>query len=46
MVSMRAKQLIDGMLRSIRDNCARIVVMDVTGVAAVDPKVANHLIQG
>jgi rsbT co-antagonist protein RsbR len=43
--SMRAKQLTDGMLRSIRDNRARIVVMDITGVAAVDSKVANHLIQ-
>jgi rsbT co-antagonist protein RsbR len=43
--SMRAKQLTDGMLGSIRDKRARIVVMDITGVAAVDSKVANHLIQ-
>jgi rsbT co-antagonist protein RsbR len=33
------------LLHSIRANRARIVVMDITGVAAVDSKVANHLIQ-
>src|SRR5579864_3374072 len=43
--SQRAKQLTDGLLRAIRDNRARMVVMDITGVAAVDSKVANHLIQ-
>jgi rsbT co-antagonist protein RsbR len=43
--SMRAKQLTDGLLLSIRTNRAKIVVMDITGVAAVDSKVANHLIQ-
>jgi len=43
--SMRAKQLTDGLLLSIRANRAKIVVMDITGVAAVDSKVANHLIQ-
>lgn len=43
--SQRAKQLTDGLLRSIRANRARMVVMDITGVAAVDSKVANHLIQ-
>jgi rsbT co-antagonist protein RsbR len=43
--SMRAKQLTDGLLHSIRANRARVVVMDITGVAAVDTKVANHLIQ-
>jgi rsbT co-antagonist protein RsbR len=43
--SMRAKQLTDELLHSIRANRARIVVMDITGVAAVDSKVANHLIQ-
>jgi rsbT co-antagonist protein RsbR len=43
--SMRAKQLTDDLLRSIRANRAKIVVMDITGVAAVDSKVANHLIQ-
>jgi rsbT co-antagonist protein RsbR len=43
--SQRAKQLTDGLLRAIRANRARMVVMDITGVAAVDSKVANHLIQ-
>jgi rsbT co-antagonist protein RsbR len=43
--SQRAKQLTDGLLRAIRSNRARMVVMDITGVAAVDSKVANHLIQ-
>jgi len=43
--STRAKQLTDGLLHSIRANRARVVVMDITGVAAVDTKVANHLIQ-
>jgi rsbT co-antagonist protein RsbR len=43
--SQRAKQLTDDLLQSIRDNRAKIVVMDITGVAAVDSKVANHLLQ-
>ena len=41
----RARQLTEGMLRSIRDARARVVVMDITGVAAVDSRVANHLSQ-
>jgi rsbT co-antagonist protein RsbR len=41
----RAKQLTDSLLRAIRANRAKVVVMDITGVAAVDSKVANHLIQ-
>jgi rsbT co-antagonist protein RsbR len=41
----RARQLTDGLLRAIRDNRAKVVVMDVTGVATVDSKVANHLLQ-
>ena len=43
--TLRAKQLTDNLLLSIRDNRAKVVVMDITGVAAVDFKVANHLIQ-
>jgi rsbT co-antagonist protein RsbR len=43
--SRRAKQMTDSLLRAIRENRARVVVMDITGVAAVDSKVANHLIQ-
>jgi rsbT co-antagonist protein RsbR len=41
----RAKQLTDGLLHAIRRNRAKVVVMDITGVAAVDSRVANHLIQ-
>jgi rsbT co-antagonist protein RsbR len=43
--SERAMQLTENLLQAIRTNRARVVVMDVTGVAAVDSKVANHLIQ-
>ncbi len=43
--SFRAKQLTENLLRSIRDRRAKVVVMDITGVATVDSKVANHLIQ-
>ncbi len=43
--SERARQLTEQMLDAIREFRARIVVMDITGVAAVDSKVANHLIQ-
>lgn len=41
----RARQLTDGLLHSIRSTRAKVVVMDITGVAAVDSKVANHLVQ-
>jgi len=43
--TQRAKQLTEGLLHAIRANRATIAVMDITGVAAVDSKVANHLIQ-
>jgi len=43
--SYRAKQLTDGLLQAIRNHRAKVVVMDLTGVATVDSKVANHLIQ-
>jgi rsbT co-antagonist protein RsbR len=43
--SHRAMQITDSLLRSIRANRARVVVIDITGVAAVDTKVANHLLQ-
>jgi rsbT co-antagonist protein RsbR len=43
--SERALQLTESLLQAIRTNRARVVVMDITGVAAVDSKVANHLIQ-
>jgi rsbT co-antagonist protein RsbR len=41
----RARIITDGLLRAIRDTRAKVVVMDVTGVATIDTKVANHLIQ-
>jgi rsbT co-antagonist protein RsbR len=41
----RARLITDSLLRSIRSTRAKVVVMDVTGVATIDSKVANHLIQ-
>jgi rsbT co-antagonist protein RsbR len=41
----RARLITENLLRSVRDTRARVVVMDVTGVATIDSKVANHLIQ-
>ena len=43
--TQRARQITEGLLRAIRANRARVVVMDITGVPAVDSKVANHLLQ-
>lgn len=43
--SRRARQLTEQLLHSIRANRAKVVVMDITGVQAVDSKVANHLVQ-
>jgi rsbT co-antagonist protein RsbR len=43
--ALRARQLTEGLLRAIRDNRARVVVIDITGVPAVDSAVANHLVQ-
>jgi rsbT co-antagonist protein RsbR len=43
--SQRARLVTEGLLRSIRTNRAKVVVMDVTGVATIDSKVANHLLQ-
>jgi len=43
--AVRARQMTEGILQSIRDNRAKIVVMDITGVPTVDTEVANHLIQ-
>src|SRR6202166_523978 len=41
----RARQLTEQLLRGIRANRARVVVIDITGVAAMDSHVANHLVQ-
>src|SRR5207247_2719357 len=43
--SQRARQLTEQLLRGIRANRARVVVIDITGVAAMDSSVANHLVQ-
>ncbi|MGE5470570.1 MAG: protoglobin domain-containing protein [Bacteroidota bacterium] len=43
--TQRARQLTEQLLRSIRTNRAKVVVIDVTGVPSVDTKVANHLVQ-
>jgi rsbT co-antagonist protein RsbR len=43
--SQRAQLVTESLLRSIRANRAKVVVMDVTGVATIDSKVANHLLQ-
>ena len=40
----RARQLTEQLLRGIRTNRARVVVIDITGVAAMDSNVANHLV--
>src|ERR1043166_628315 len=45
MDGQRARQLTEQLLRGIRINRAKVVVMDVTGVPAVDSAVANHLVQ-
>ena len=41
----RAQLITENLLRAIRDTRARVVVIDVTGVATIDTKVANHLVQ-
>jgi rsbT co-antagonist protein RsbR len=41
----RARQLTEQLLRGIRTNRAKVVVIDITGVAALDSVVASHLVQ-
>ncbi|HVR62704.1 MAG TPA: protoglobin domain-containing protein [Polyangia bacterium] len=41
----RARMLTESLLHAIRANRAKVAVIDVTGVAAVDTKVANHILQ-
>ena len=41
----RARQLTEQLLRSIRANRAKVVVVDITGVPSIDSAVANHLVQ-
>ena len=40
----RARQLTEQLLRGIRTTRAKVVVIDITGVAAMDANVANHLV--
>jgi rsbT co-antagonist protein RsbR len=41
----RARQLTEQLLGAIQSNRPRVVVIDITGVAAIDVTVANHLVQ-
>jgi len=41
----RARQLTEQLLRGIRGNRAKVVVIDITGVPSVDSGVANHRVQ-
>jgi rsbT co-antagonist protein RsbR len=41
----RAVMVTENLLRAIRAARARVVVIDVTGVATIDTKVASHLVQ-
>src|SRR3954471_12989903 len=43
--SQRARQLTDQLLGAIQSNRAKVVVIDITGVATIDLTVANHLVQ-
>lgn len=45
MDTYRARQLTERVLNSIRENRAKAVVLDITGVPMVDSKVANHILQ-
>src|SRR5947208_1348076 len=40
----RARQLTEQLLRGIRTNRAKVVVSDITGVAAIDSDVADHVV--
>ncbi|OFX25431.1 MAG: hypothetical protein A2V77_15225 [Anaeromyxobacter sp. RBG_16_69_14] len=41
----RARLVTDALLSTIRSSRAKVVVMDVTGVATIDTQVTNHLIR-
>lgn len=41
----RARQLTEQLLRGIRTNRAKVVVIDITGVPVMDATVANHIVQ-
>jgi rsbT co-antagonist protein RsbR len=43
--SQRARQLTEQLLTAIQSSRAKVVVIDITGVATIDVTVANHLVQ-
>jgi rsbT co-antagonist protein RsbR len=43
--TQRARLITESLLRAVRANRAKVVVMDVTGVATIDSRVANHILQ-
>jgi rsbT co-antagonist protein RsbR len=43
--TQRARQLTEQLLAGIQANRAKVVVIDITGVATIDLTVANHLVQ-
>ena len=43
--NQRATQLTEQLLHGIRNHRARVVVIDITGVADIDTSVANHLVK-
>ena len=43
--SLRAQQMMSTMLKKITETSAKVIILDIQGVAAVDTAVANHLIK-
>lgn len=43
--SLRAQQMMDIMLAKIVETSARVIILDIQGVAALDTAVANHLMK-
>lgn len=43
--SMRAQNMMETMLQRITETSAKVIILDIQGVAAVDTAVANHLIK-
>ena len=43
--SLRAQQMMKTMLQKITETFAKVIILDIQGVAAVDTAVANHLIK-
>ncbi len=43
--SMRGQQIMDDMLQAVKDTEAKVIILDILGVPAVDSAVASHLIK-